>query len=150
MHSVTKASIAYVATQTWFTLTSAQVFSCTDLVTDSEHFYTSILELLDDPEEKEVDQLLIWWNRQVFPLYAELKCIPAKDSGKDRKHRRQKSCNYREKKNEDKEVDEAGEEREDALGALVEAIMGFTNQYREEWRAAAEYREIMTLELTGV
>ncbi|KIJ13126.1 hypothetical protein PAXINDRAFT_81681, partial [Paxillus involutus ATCC 200175] len=48
-----------------FTLTLAQVFSRTDLVTDSEHFYTSILELLDDPKEKEVDQLLIWWNRYV-------------------------------------------------------------------------------------
>ena len=47
-----------------FALTLAQVFSCTDLVTDSEHFYTSILELLDDPEEKsEVDQLMAWWNQ---------------------------------------------------------------------------------------
>ena len=43
---------------------SAQIFSRTDLVTDSERFYNSILELLDDPEEKdEVDQLLTWWNR---------------------------------------------------------------------------------------
>jgi len=35
-----------------------------DLVTDSERFYTSIDELLDDPKEKdEVDQLMTWWNR---------------------------------------------------------------------------------------
>ena len=35
-----------------------------DLVTDSERFYTSIGELLDDPKEKdEVDQLMTWWNR---------------------------------------------------------------------------------------
>ena len=35
-----------------------------DLVTDSKHFYNTILELLDDPEEKgEVDQLMTWWNR---------------------------------------------------------------------------------------
>ncbi|KIJ05177.1 hypothetical protein PAXINDRAFT_93795, partial [Paxillus involutus ATCC 200175] len=95
MRSVTKASIAYVATQTRFTLTLAQVFSCTDLVTDSEHFYTSILELLDDPEEKEVDQLLIWWNRQVFPLYTELKCIPAKDSALARI--RQKCAEHKER-----------------------------------------------------
>lgn len=33
-------------------------------MTDSERFYNSILDLLDDPEEKdEVDQLLMWWNR---------------------------------------------------------------------------------------
>ena len=47
-----------------FALTSAQIFSRTDLLTDSERFYNSILEVLDDPEEKDkVDQLLIWWNR---------------------------------------------------------------------------------------
>ena len=50
--------------QTHFALTSAQIFSQTDLVTDSERFYTSIVELLDDPDEKEeVDQLMTWWNR---------------------------------------------------------------------------------------
>ena len=50
--------------QVRFALSSAQVFSRTDLVTDSERFYNSILELLDDPEEKgEVDELMTWWNR---------------------------------------------------------------------------------------
>ncbi|KAG9315647.1 hypothetical protein JVU11DRAFT_3292 [Chiua virens] len=81
MRSVTKASIAYVATQARFALTSAQVFSRTDLVTDSERFYNSILELLFDPDEKEeVDQLLLWWNRQVFPLYADIERVPSKNS----------------------------------------------------------------------
>ena len=43
---------------------SAQVFSQTDHVTDSEWFYNSILDLLDDHDEwDEVDQLLTWWNR---------------------------------------------------------------------------------------
>ena len=43
-----------------------QIFSRTDLLTDSERFYTSIIELLDDPDEKdEVDELLAWWNRYV-------------------------------------------------------------------------------------
>ncbi|KAI6012333.1 hypothetical protein EDC04DRAFT_2579831 [Pisolithus marmoratus] len=61
---VTKASIAYIATQTHFVLTSTQVFSQTDLVIDSEWFYNSILELLEDPNETdEVDQLMGWWNR---------------------------------------------------------------------------------------
>ncbi|KAG9313214.1 hypothetical protein JVU11DRAFT_6673 [Chiua virens] len=64
-----------------FALMSAQVFSRTDLVTDSEHFYNSILELLFDPDEKEeVDQLLLWWNRQVFPLYADIERVPSKNS----------------------------------------------------------------------
>ena len=46
-----------------------QVFSQTDLVTDSERFYDSILELLDDLEEmEEVSQLLTWWNR--YALYS--------------------------------------------------------------------------------
>jgi hypothetical protein len=81
MRRVTKPSIAYTATQVCFpvrvlvestlnlaqvrfSLTSAQVFSRTDLATDSERFYNSILELLDDIDEKdEVEQLLTWWNR---------------------------------------------------------------------------------------
>ncbi|KAG1764999.1 hypothetical protein EDD22DRAFT_978875 [Suillus occidentalis] len=33
----------------------------------SETFYHSLLDLLEDPEEsKEVDELLTWWNHQVF------------------------------------------------------------------------------------
>lgn len=49
--------------QAHFALTSAQVFSHTDLTTDSKRFYNSILELLDDPDEKgEVNQLMMWWN----------------------------------------------------------------------------------------
>ena len=44
-----------------------------DLITDSEHFYNSIVELLDDSGEKdEVDQLLTWWNRWVFSLFCSV------------------------------------------------------------------------------
>jgi hypothetical protein len=33
-------------------------------VTDSERFYNSILDLFNDPDEKEeVNELLMWWNR---------------------------------------------------------------------------------------
>ena len=47
-----------------FALSSSLVFSCTDKICDSEHFYNSLLELLYDPEEqKEVEELLSWWNR---------------------------------------------------------------------------------------
>ena len=40
------------------------MFSRTDTVTDSERFYNSILELLEDVDEQvEVKDLLEWWNR---------------------------------------------------------------------------------------
>jgi hypothetical protein len=82
MTQVTRASIAYAATQVRtilffsvhhsfpsvvqarFALASAAVFSRSDTVTDSERFYNSILELLDDPDQiEEVNRLLAWWNR---------------------------------------------------------------------------------------
>jgi hypothetical protein len=38
-------------------------------VTDSERFYTSILDLFDDVEEaEEVNDLLTWWNRCAFTV----------------------------------------------------------------------------------
>ena len=83
MTRVTRASISYVVTQVsadyfctphychdpnarkaHFSLSSSPVFSRSDTVTDSERFYTSILELLEDPEEAdEVNDLLGWWDR---------------------------------------------------------------------------------------
>ena len=47
-------------------------------MTDSERFYNSIDELLDDPEEKdEVDQLLTWWNRYgLVSIITFLTCSP--------------------------------------------------------------------------
>ncbi|KAG1766101.1 hypothetical protein EDD22DRAFT_774429, partial [Suillus occidentalis] len=64
MNSVTIASIAYVATQVQFALSSSLVFSWTNTTTDSEMFYHSLLDLFEDPDEsKEVDDLLTWWNR---------------------------------------------------------------------------------------
>ncbi|KAF8835105.1 hypothetical protein BDN67DRAFT_1015840 [Paxillus ammoniavirescens] len=96
MRFVTKASIAYVATQTCFALTSAQVFSRTDLVTDSECFYNSIMELLNDADEKdEFDQLLSWWNQQVFPLYSDIEQLSSKNSALARI--RQKRMEYKER-----------------------------------------------------
>jgi hypothetical protein len=38
-----------------------------DAATDSEWFYNSLLEFLEDPDEKaDVDALVVWWNRSVF------------------------------------------------------------------------------------
>ncbi|KAG1729983.1 uncharacterized protein EDB91DRAFT_1059708, partial [Suillus paluster] len=68
MKSVTKGSLAYIATQVRFSLSSSSVFSCTDMVTDSENFYHSILDLLEDPDEsEEVADLMTWWTRRIFP-----------------------------------------------------------------------------------
>ena len=39
------------------------MFCRSDTLTDSKRFYVSVLEFLDNPEEKdEVDDLLNWWN----------------------------------------------------------------------------------------
>ncbi|KAH6879665.1 hypothetical protein BKA70DRAFT_1378294 [Coprinopsis sp. MPI-PUGE-AT-0042] len=64
MTAVTRASLAYIATQVRFSLTSASIFSRADSETDSETFYHSVLDLLEDPEEQhEVKELLNWWNQ---------------------------------------------------------------------------------------
>ncbi|KAG1737726.1 hypothetical protein EDB19DRAFT_1636705 [Suillus lakei] len=74
MTSITIASIAYIATQVRFALSSSSVFSRTNTTTDSEMFYHSLLDLLEDPEEsKEVDELMTWWNCQIFPTSSAAK-----------------------------------------------------------------------------
>ncbi|KAJ3523461.1 hypothetical protein NMY22_g11433 [Coprinellus aureogranulatus] len=68
MTRVTPASIAYIATQVRFALSSASTFCRTDKEGESELFYHSILEVLEDPDEvEEVKALLAWWDRKVFP-----------------------------------------------------------------------------------
>ncbi|RXW23328.1 hypothetical protein EST38_g2529 [Candolleomyces aberdarensis] len=68
MTEVTPASLAYVATQIRFALSSVSTFTRSDKATDSERFYQSLLELLEDPREaEEVTELMTWWNRQIFP-----------------------------------------------------------------------------------
>ena len=50
--------------QVQFALSSAPVFSRSDRSTDSEAFYASIIDLLEDEdEEEEVKELLEWWDR---------------------------------------------------------------------------------------
>lgn len=119
MTRVTPASIAYIATQVWnlnvlivfahtlvqvrFALSSSSVFSRTDMATDSERFYNSVLQYFEDVDEKEeVDKLLGWWNRyvclkkcccfnlwangllhrQIFPGYSSAQRTPAKDGAR--------------------------------------------------------------------
>jgi hypothetical protein len=50
--------------QARFSLSSSAVFSRTDLTTDSERFYNSVLTIFEDIEEREeVADLIVWWNR---------------------------------------------------------------------------------------
>ena len=56
--------------QVRFALSSASVFQRADVVTDSETFYNSVLELLGmESEHAEVNALLTWWNRCVAPVF---------------------------------------------------------------------------------
>ncbi|KAG1873262.1 hypothetical protein C8R48DRAFT_746079 [Suillus tomentosus] len=81
MKSVTKGSLAYIATQVRFSLSSSSVFSRTDTVTDSENFYHSILDLLEDPDEsEEVVDLMMWWTRRIFPNSSSSQRDISKDS----------------------------------------------------------------------
>ncbi|KIM54554.1 hypothetical protein SCLCIDRAFT_30996 [Scleroderma citrinum Foug A] len=81
MTRVTPPSVAYIAIQVRFSLMSSPVFSRTDTVTDSERFYNSRLELFEDSDEKqEVDELLVWWNRQIFPAYLSTQRPPMRNS----------------------------------------------------------------------
>ncbi|KAG1851035.1 hypothetical protein DFJ58DRAFT_729016 [Suillus subalutaceus] len=74
MNCVTITSISYIATQVRFAISSSSVLSRTNTTTDSETFYHSLLDLLEDPAEcKEVDRLLTWWNWQVFPTLSAAK-----------------------------------------------------------------------------
>jgi hypothetical protein len=62
--------------QVRFALSSSPVFSRTDTTTDSERFYTSVIDLFEDVEEKEeVDDLLTGGTgKLVFsPQYAIIK-----------------------------------------------------------------------------
>ncbi|KAH6908698.1 hypothetical protein BKA70DRAFT_1103234, partial [Coprinopsis sp. MPI-PUGE-AT-0042] len=63
MKNVTIPSLAYVATQVRFALSSSPTFSRTDLVTDSERFYGSVIEVFTDCDyEENVRELLAWWD----------------------------------------------------------------------------------------
>ncbi|KAG1809157.1 uncharacterized protein BJ212DRAFT_1448863 [Suillus subaureus] len=81
MKSITKGSLAYIAMQVQFLLSSSSVFSHTDTVMNSENFYHSILDLLEDSEEsEEVGDLMMWWTHHVFPNSLSSQCSVSKNS----------------------------------------------------------------------
>jgi len=70
MYKVTVASIAYVAALLRFALDSAPTFSVggTHGTFDYHAFYNSLINLLTMPELQGFrEELLRWWNQQVFP-----------------------------------------------------------------------------------
>ncbi|KAF7975056.1 hypothetical protein HWV62_10555 [Athelia sp. TMB] len=70
MSKVTLASIAYVATQVRFALSSHNTFARTNCVTETEQFFHTCMDLfLDRRELAEINGLLLWWNTKVFPAY---------------------------------------------------------------------------------
>ncbi|KAH6907818.1 hypothetical protein BKA70DRAFT_1104343, partial [Coprinopsis sp. MPI-PUGE-AT-0042] len=81
MKNVTVPSLAYVATQVRFALSSSPTFSRTDLVTDLERFYGSVIDAFSHEAEKDnVQALLAWWDMQIFPVYNERNKNPKKGS----------------------------------------------------------------------
>ncbi|EAU81270.1 hypothetical protein CC1G_12824 [Coprinopsis cinerea okayama7 len=70
MKKVTRGSIAYIATQVRFALSSNTTLSKQEVATESETFYASIMNFFGLEEEQEdVEELLKWWNGQVFPRH---------------------------------------------------------------------------------
>ncbi|KAG2090477.1 uncharacterized protein F5147DRAFT_748222 [Suillus discolor] len=85
MKCVTQGSLAYIAMQVRFSLSSSSVFLHTDTVTDSENFYHSILDLLEDPDEsEEVADLMTWWTHLIFPNSSSSLCSISKNSALSR------------------------------------------------------------------
>ncbi|EGN96502.1 hypothetical protein SERLA73DRAFT_124366 [Serpula lacrymans var. lacrymans S7.3] len=80
MLHVTPASVAYIATQVRFALSSQAIFSRTDITSDSEGFFNSVMDLFEDPDEiEDVNSLLAWWDSKIFPASATPTRIPAKN-----------------------------------------------------------------------
>ncbi|KJA19648.1 hypothetical protein HYPSUDRAFT_143474 [Hypholoma sublateritium FD-334 SS-4] len=79
--SVTPASIAYAATHARFALSSSAVFSQSNTITESELFYNCMIDHLEDPNNvREVDHLLAWWDRLMFPKHAPTSSLASKNS----------------------------------------------------------------------
>ncbi|RDB27585.1 hypothetical protein Hypma_003884 [Hypsizygus marmoreus] len=98
MDAVTTASLAYIATQVRFALSSANSFSRTDTITDSERFYHSLFDTLEDvQEQQEVSRLLAWWNKKIFPYTSpESVLAPVQGSALERiRQKRAEAMSYR-------------------------------------------------------
>nr|VWO99861.1 Type III effector HopI1 [Ganoderma boninense] len=81
MTKVTPASIVYVATLVRFALGTRATFACNDTTADYQKFYNMLLAFLVHPAEREnVNDLLSWWNKQVFPNHIPSSFAPTANS----------------------------------------------------------------------
>ncbi|KAG2081107.1 hypothetical protein BD769DRAFT_1684370 [Suillus cothurnatus] len=66
----TSEAIAYTAVQLWFALSSAGSWRIVDDDFDQEEFYHNVVDYFElcpsQEAAKEVENLLLWWNQQVF------------------------------------------------------------------------------------
>ncbi|KAI0645609.1 hypothetical protein C8Q79DRAFT_1010550 [Trametes meyenii] len=68
MTAVNAPSIAYTAAQLFFALSDSSTFIKTQKGCDAFGLYNAILDYFEEPDFKAInDELLMWWNRQVFP-----------------------------------------------------------------------------------
>ncbi|KAI0742042.1 hypothetical protein C8Q80DRAFT_1110812 [Daedaleopsis nitida] len=80
MTLVTPASLCYVAMLVRFVLSSASSFNRADVQTDSELFYNSLYIFIVDPAEREnLNHLIVWWNRTLFPHAVTSMCAPSEN-----------------------------------------------------------------------
>ncbi|KZV79957.1 hypothetical protein EXIGLDRAFT_756582 [Exidia glandulosa HHB12029] len=67
IQQITVGFLCYIASTLRFTLTSYEEYNLSDKGLDVDGFFTSLYDLLIDPEEQEeVERLLQWWNRRIF------------------------------------------------------------------------------------
>ncbi|KZV97076.1 hypothetical protein EXIGLDRAFT_608510, partial [Exidia glandulosa HHB12029] len=73
IQQITVGFLCYIASTLRFTLTSYEEYNLSHKGLDVDGFFTSLYDLLIDPEEQEeVERLLQWWNR-----YAVFSAAPA-------------------------------------------------------------------------
>ncbi|KAG2021056.1 hypothetical protein CC2G_006322 [Coprinopsis cinerea AmutBmut pab1-1] len=81
MTAATPPSLAYVAVQVRFALSSETAFIRSEGKSDCEQFYEALLDIFEDVHQQhKVIELLNWYNQQVFPAFTNSKRIVADDS----------------------------------------------------------------------
>ncbi|KAG2003612.1 hypothetical protein CC2G_004204 [Coprinopsis cinerea AmutBmut pab1-1] len=81
MTSATVPSLAYIAVQVRFALSSETAFIRAEAGSESEKFYLALLDIFEDVHQQhKVVELLAWYNKQVFPAFTNSKRIVAEDS----------------------------------------------------------------------
>ncbi|EAU83822.1 hypothetical protein CC1G_13139 [Coprinopsis cinerea okayama7 len=81
MTAATAPSLAYVAVQVRFALSSETTFVRSEGESESEKFYETLLDIFEDVHaQHKVVEVLSWYNQQVFPAFTNSKRIVSEDS----------------------------------------------------------------------